>query len=477
MTKEQSLRDEYLEWIRNKKIDGAVCKETEDGIRFETDFAIAEVNFYEFEIMVAELRITNRKNDETEFFLHFELRDIEYAKELFGEMTETLEELRLHRKVQVLLSCTSALTTTLMAEKLNAAAELLSVDYTFDAVPFPELYDRAPDYDMILLAPQIAYESKKIQKILKHKIVVDIPPRLFATYDAAAILEVVRNEFDNRTREAKKESKKKNAKVSFKTAKIVTAVVLLHSRNKFHVICRAYVNGEVVDETEAIRGKKEISVLVRDALDTIIYKNKENKFDAIGLTVPGEVDDGRLYIVHISPKFDLKGYLEDRYKLPVIMKNNAHSGIIGFHSRHSHYQNCVLLTQSLGARFGGCGIIANGKLIDGAHNAAGEIKYFLRRFYGLSIRETYGITSEEMLMTVELMVRAIIAMVDPEIIIIRNGMITDMDALREALLKTIPERNMPKLRRIEDEDALEYMLLGIMILCIHFLEESSIKQP
>lgn len=56
MTKEQSLRDEYLEWIRNKQIDGAVCKETEDGIRFETDFAIAEVNFYEFEIMVAELR-------------------------------------------------------------------------------------------------------------------------------------------------------------------------------------------------------------------------------------------------------------------------------------------------------------------------------------------------------------------------------------------------------------------------------------
>ena len=400
MTDEQKLRREYEAWVKEQNVESAVKKETEDGIRFETDFAIAEVNFYEFEILVAELRITNKKNDETAFFLHFELRDIDYAKELFGEMTETLEELRLRRKVQVLLSCTSALTTSLMAEKLNAAAELLTMDYSFDAVPFPELYDNAQDYDMILLAPQISYESKNIRKVLKDKTVVDIPPRLFATYDASGILEAVRREYENRTKEKKKVCQKKYVPITFNTARIVSVVVLLHSRNKFHVICRAYINGEVVDETEAIRKKNDLGVIVRDALDTIISKNSKEHFDAIGITLPGEVRDGKVYIVHISPNFDLKQYLEERYKTPVIMKNNAQAGIIGFHSRHSHYKNCVLLTQSLGARFGGCGIIANGRLIDGAHNIAGEIKYILRRIYGLNIRETYGIGSEEMLLNI-----------------------------------------------------------------------------
>ena len=78
-----------------------------------------------------------------------------------------------------------------------------------------------------------------------------------------------------------------------------------------------------------------------------------------------------------------------------------------------------------------------------------------------------------MLLNIELIARCVIGMVDPEIIIVRNGMITDIEQLREAIQKTVPERNMPKLRKIEDEDALEYMLLGIMALCLKALEEAA----
>ena len=76
------MAGEYRAWILEQEIAGATVTESEDGIRFETDFAVAEVNFYEFEMLVVELRITNRKNDETAFFLHFELRELPYAKEL-----------------------------------------------------------------------------------------------------------------------------------------------------------------------------------------------------------------------------------------------------------------------------------------------------------------------------------------------------------------------------------------------------------
>ena len=470
MSEEKTIRSEYERWINEQSIEGTKLIHTNDGVRFEADFAIAEINFYEFDILVIELRITNRKNDETEFFLHFELRDLDYARELFGEMLETFEELRSRHKVQVLLSCTSAFTTSLIAQKLNSAAEFLATDYSFTAVPFPELYQNAQDYDIILLAPQVAYESANIRKVLKEKIVANIPPRFFATYDTSGILEFVKREYDNRIREKKKLSERKLASVEVSEFKIAAIVVLIRSRNQFHVICRTYCGGRILDETEAIRRKERLDVVVRDVLDTVIYKNKNDHFDAIGVTVPGEIYEGKVYNILSFPEMDLKGVFEKRYGIPVIVQNNTKSGVLGFRSRHSHYQNCVLLSQSLGARFGGCGAIVNGRLVEGAHNSAGEIKYITRQIYGLSIKETYGVNPEEMLFNMDFIVRMVIGLMDPEIIVIRNGMIPDIDTLRSIILKSIPERNMPRLRKIEDEDALEYMLLGIMALSLKSLE-------
>ncbi|MBQ9631454.1 MAG: ROK family protein, partial [Lachnospiraceae bacterium] len=145
---------------------------------------------------------------------------------------------------------------------------------------------------------------------------------------------------------------------------------------------------------------------------------------------------------------------------------NAQAGALGFWLRHKHYKNAVLLTQSQGARFGGAGIIANGRLLEGSHRIAGEIKYILRRFYGLTIRETHSVSMEEMLETTDLYARCLISIIDPEIILVRNMMIPDIEMLRESLLKTIPGRILPKLRKISDSDALEYMLLGIMARCM-----------
>ena len=475
MSEKKTIRSNFEEWINNQTIEGAKLIHTDDGIRFDADFAVAEINFYEFEILVTELRITNKKNDETEFFLHFELRDLDYAKELFGEMLETFEELRSRHKVQVLLSCTSAFTTSLVAQKLNEAADLLGLDFTFTAVPFMELYQNAQDYDMILLAPQISYEGARIRKVLRDKIVVDIPPRLFATYDTSGILEAIRSEYDNRTRGEKKLSGRKLVSIETSELKIAAIVVLIRSRNQFHVICRTYCGGKILDETEAIRRKERLDITIRDVLDTVIYKNKNDHFDAIGVTVPGEIYEGKVYNLLAVSEMDIKGVFERRYGIPVIVQNNTKSGILGFRSRHSHYKNCVLLSQSLGARFGGCGAIVNGRLVEGAHNSAGEIKYVTRQFYGLSIKETYGVNPEEMLLNMDFIVRMVIGLMDPEIIVIRNGMIPDIDALRSTVLKSIPERNMPKLRKIEDEDVLEYMLLGIMDLCLKSLEDLNAK--
>ena len=102
--------------------------------------------------------LTNLADGENKFYLHFELKDLDYAQELFSQMVETLTDLKNQQSVKILLSCTGGMTTSFFAQKLNDAVKLLSLDYEFAAVPFHRLYNVGFDYSAILLAPQIAYE-------------------------------------------------------------------------------------------------------------------------------------------------------------------------------------------------------------------------------------------------------------------------------------------------------------------------------
>ena len=61
------------------------------------------------------------------------------------------------------------------------------------------------------------------------------------------------------------------------------------------------------------------------------------------------------------------------------------------------------------------------------------------------------------------MYEPIIAFIDPEIIVIRNEMISDIAELQKKLLKSIPKNDLPEIVKISNDEALEYMLLGIMV--------------
>ena len=61
------------------------------------------------------------------FYLHFELRDLNYVEELFAEMLATITDLKSKQTVKILLSCTGGLTTVFFADKLNETAKILSI--------------------------------------------------------------------------------------------------------------------------------------------------------------------------------------------------------------------------------------------------------------------------------------------------------------------------------------------------------------
>ena len=109
-------------------------------------------------------------------------------------MLKTLVSLKDKKAVRVVLSCSSALTTSFFAQKLNEAAEVLNIDMSFNAVSIDRIYQEAQNYDVILLAPQIAFQYGKVKEILKDKLVLKIPAPCFGQYQTAPLIDLVRTE-------------------------------------------------------------------------------------------------------------------------------------------------------------------------------------------------------------------------------------------------------------------------------------------
>lgn len=82
----------YQSWILSQTIDHATMSESDGHIRIQSDNAFCEVNFYDIEMPVTELRITRTDTGETTFFLHFELKNLTYAKSLFRDMLDSFAE-------------------------------------------------------------------------------------------------------------------------------------------------------------------------------------------------------------------------------------------------------------------------------------------------------------------------------------------------------------------------------------------------
>ena len=107
-----------------------------------------------------------------------------------------------------------------------------------------------------------------------------------------------------------------------------------------------------------------------------VYKKFDSSVAGIGVGVPSVVDveKGIVYDVQNIPslkKLYLKKILEDEFKIPAYINNDANCFVAGekYFGRGKDYKNIVGLTIGTGL---GAGIYANGKLYSGANCGAGE---------------------------------------------------------------------------------------------------------
>lgn len=476
MSAEIEIKDDhgkfdFREWLRASKDPNLDFREIDsDHFEMNTEAATAAITFYKDDIV--EIAITRKKDGEMKYYLHFQIRDEEHAKRLFSEMEDALKSIEDEKTLQVLLSCTSGVTTSFFASKLNEAAENMKLDIHFDAIPYFDLYDKAQDYDLVLIAPQIGYMEKRLQKSLPRKNIRQIPTQLFSAFDVLRTLEFVEHAVE---KHSKKEEKEFHEEVRVHTCSCND----LKKKRVFYLIItsdspqiRLFMNIIRGEEQEladmAVFSESSVSSL----WDTIQYGiTVRDKIDLICIALPGEVANyTTVHSPHLSLNhFDLGKYIRDTYGIPCIVSNNTNAAAYGYYGLNPEYKDICVISQPYGCPSAGQGNIVQGKLAEGLNGIAGESKYFIHRMqFSDSVDKLARTEQGQMELLIACMLPTI-SILGPEIFVLRTPMVNDMIELRSRLTSFIPERFIPKLEFLMDANHLT--LYGLQMMADRYFEK------
>lgn len=453
----------FKQWVllrKDEKIKMTVEPNNDNIIYLTTDHGKAIMTFNKYNII--ELQVINTYNQDVEFYLHFQMKTLKHALELYGEMLECLKRLVDRPILKILLSCSGGMTTSFFATKMNEAAKLLYLDYQVDAIGYNGLFDIGENYDVILLAPQISYLYAKVQEILSDQVVLKIPPQVFAKYNVGKLLNIIKKSLE----EKRKNTQKKNTitiQTDIQTEQKILSLAIIRNSDRVHIDYRLYgPHHQIILNNEIIKPKMNLQDFF-DTIDTVLIQ--EPDIAIIGITLPGIINDGIISSSSIGGLVDI--HIEDfksRYSQKIIFSNDVNSAAVGYYASQDKYQTISILFQPK-LYYAGIGHIINGKLLKGRSNIAGEVQYF-----PLDLSDDKLVlnkTPEGALELVSKIILCLISTIDPEVIVLFCTMIPQVNDLRKELKKYLPAQYIPEI--IKADDLHEYCLLGQMILCAQSL--------
>ena len=365
--------------------------------------------------------------------------------------------------MKILLSCSGGLTTGYFALRLNEAVSMLSIDYEFKAVPYNDLYEVGQNYDLILLAPQIGYMKPKIQEILQDKIVVRLPSKIFAKYDVAEALILIKEELKNHNEKKKSIDKPLSLKRAIHKNMKILSIAMIRLSQRVLLEYRLYdENNKILLENEIIKTRISIEDIC-DILDIVFTHFADVHY--VGISMPGIVNDGHLMLKKDGfIDTDVVGILTGKYNKTFVLCNDVNSIAVGYYVTQNKYSTLSFLFQPKNT-FSGVGSIVNGELIQGRKNIAGEVQYL--PFYSEEDALAKTKTPEGTLEIVGKTAVSIISVLGPEALVFASQLILDENELIGEIEKYIPKEYIPDIIKIENLQ--EYNLLGTMILCVQTL--------
>ena len=455
-------REQMKQYLQNRLEKGWTMQETDaDHVCIVTPYAAAEVIFHPLDIV--EMQITNSADQENCFYLHFQLDEEAHAVELMDEMLRTLKQMQNRQVFRVLLTCTSALTTSYFAAELNRAASDLKLKYHFDAVPLPEIYEKGFDYDAILIAPQAGYAYDRIHSVFLSRIVLKIPASVYGQYSTGGIFELLM-EAISKKKDIGPEALPNVLRSVFDNPYRILSVCLINHQNEYRIGYRIYDHGKKTLDKEVIKP----SVSLQDIDDLIGYVLvRHKKIDAIGLALPGIAHRGVLFHKYDwnveSENIGIR--LSDKYSLPVILSNDVNAVAMGYFAVHEKCENMVFHFQPRGFVQAGAGIILNSHLHRGYKSAAGEVGDLIEAVVENGKQKTQ--TPEGMLEIVGKAMLSYISILAPEKIVYYCDLLPDPEVLRTWLRQYVTEDYIPSI--IHVTHIKEYMVPGAMIHALEVL--------
>ena len=446
-----------------------------DHFRLTTHGAEGSVNFYTFEGSpeIVELRVSDSdRPDEPKFFLHFELEDEARAKELLAQMVDALSQKEQFDTTHVLLCCTAGLTTTLFANKLSEAAKALELDYSFDAIPLEQAKESGGAWDAILLAPQVGYQRNAVSEAFPDAVVVEIPAKIFAAYDAVAALRMVMHLLSDHTIFPAPDTENLKFMRDVKNDKRIMCVTCIQRPRSTWTGWRIYDDGDVVGYGKTVKPKHDVHD-IEDLIATLPAQGfRVEDLDAIGIAVPGIVQRGKVSSVnHHVCDYDLGHKLAKRYGTKVFVENNARAAAVGCYVSQNEYDSLVLHTQQTGYEVGGQGIIIDGHLSKGRKSFAGELSPLARSLFGHDYTPDIAWTPEGMRDIVAHTLAADISLMAPDAIYVAVDLLDDMDTLRNAIGEFFPNESQYVPDLVKVTDYRERISFGMLALCLQKLHK------
>ena len=459
------LQDIYVEifkkWVMFQEIDQFTFSLGSDGfnevITVNTNYGIGYITFYPLNII--ELRVVSKTTENVTFFLHFELTNLKHATELFYEMIDAMRSM-VHKPItKLLLCCTSGFTTGYFASLVQEAIDLLHMHYEIEAISYAKLFEKGEDYDVIMLAPQIAYNLAKTRAIFQDKVVFTIPSAIFAEYDVEGLFDLIKARM----------AKKSNVKYqrlpldytrSFLMDTTVLCISLFRSTGPVHIAYRLYgPHVEIIEDTEVI--KQRISIEdIYDVIDTILLRYPQVEY--ISLAAPGIINDGAATTANINgfAEMNYKQLIGKRYPQKFIVENDVNCAVCGYYALERMNSSLVFLFQPA-TTFAGAGTIINGQLVAGRRNVAGEVQYLPK--HSVKHRPIIS-TPEEITNTIRDIVLSFISTIAPDTFVIFCTLLPYIDDLQASLEEAVPSAYIPDLIKVDDIQ--EYIFPGLLYLTL-----------
>lgn len=405
---------------------------------------------------IIELCVMNEDKDFAEFYLHFRMNTLKHALELFDEMLDCVNHFKEEPVIKILLCCSGGLTTTFFACKIEEAAQILNYHVEIKAVGYNMLYQEGKHYDVILLAPQVSYLHAQVTKIFKDKVIIKIPPKVFAQYDVQELFSLIQLSLNKE--QDKKETKPLLSQRILHNDKTILCLSIYENYQRNFITYRVYHSQKILLDNQVVKQSLSIHDIF-DVIDTLSIQYPDLK--TVNLSFSSLINDyEKISLLNITKDHFIK-QLQARYSLEFIISNDVNNAAIGYYAHQNDYSSIAFIFQPIDG-FAGMGLIIDGKLIQGYQNFTGELKYVpfpLSQDYRELSKTPEGVL--EILTQLCVMINTVIA---PEMIVINNDLLIETHLLRKEINQYIPKKYIPQITQVNNLK--EYILLGQMITCL-----------